>query len=46
LLDELEQQAWAKPAEETKRVTLFKGNTSKQVIISNKLDSQIENKLI
>jgi hypothetical protein len=44
--DEPEQQARAKPAEETKRVTLFEGNTSKQVIISAKLDSKNQSELI
>jgi hypothetical protein len=43
---EPEQQARAKPAEETKRVTLFEGNNSKQVIISAKLDIKIESELI
>jgi hypothetical protein len=44
--DELEQQARAKPIEETKRTTLLEGNTSKQVIISTKLDSKTESELI
>jgi len=35
---EPEQQTKAKPAVETKKVPLFKGNTSKQVIISAMLD--------
>ena len=46
LSDEPKQQARAKPTEETKKVTLFEGNTSKQVIIFDKLDSKIESKLI
>jgi len=33
-LDEPEQQIWAKLAEETKKVPLFKGNTNKKVVIS------------
>ena len=44
--DEPEQQTRAKPAEETKKVPLFKGNTSKQVIISAMLDEEIETELI
>jgi hypothetical protein len=35
-----------KPAKETKRVTLFEGNTIKQVTISAKLDNKIESELI
>ena len=44
--NEPEQQARAKPAEETKKVPLFEGNTSKQVIISAMLDSETEADLI
>ena len=45
-LDKLEQQIQAKPAEETKKVPLFEGNTSKQVIISALLDEKTESELI
>jgi spore cortex formation protein SpoVR/YcgB (stage V sporulation) len=44
--DESEKQARVKPAKETKMVTLFEGNTSKQVTISAKLDNKIESELI
>jgi len=40
--NELEQQVRAKPVEETKKVPLFEGNTSKQVIISAMLDGETE----
>jgi len=38
--DEPEQQTEVKPAEETKKMPLFEGNTSKQVIISVVLDEK------
>ena len=41
-----EQHVKAKPAEETKKVPLFEGNTSKQVIIFAMLDGETEAKLI
>ena len=44
--NELEQQVKAKPTEETKKLPLFKGNTSKQVIISAMLDGKTEAELI
>ena len=44
--NELEQQVKAKPAEETKKVPLFEGNTSKQFIISAMLDGKTEAELI
>ena len=44
--NEPEQQARAKPAEETKKVPLFEGNTTKQVIISTLLDKKTESELI
>jgi hypothetical protein len=45
-LDEPQQQAKVKPAEETKKVHIFEGNTSKQVIISAMLDHKTESELI
>ena len=44
--NEPEQQFRAKPAEETKKVPLFEGNTSKQVITSAMLDGKTEAGLI
>ena len=44
--NELEQQVRAKPAKETKKVPLFKGNTSKKVIISTMLDGKTKADLI
>ena len=44
--NEPEQQVRAKPVEETKKVPLFEGNTSKQVIISTMLDGKTEAELI
>jgi len=44
--NEPEQQFRAKPAEETKKVPLFEGNTSKQVIISAMLDGKTKPDLI
>jgi hypothetical protein len=44
--DKPEQQPRAKLAEETKTVTLFEGNKSKQVIISALLDPKTEAELI
>ena len=44
--NEPEHQVRAKPVEETKEVPLFKGNTSKQVIISTMLDGKTEAELI
>ena len=41
-----EQQIRAKPAEETKKVPLFEGNTNKQVIISMLLDEKTKTELI
>ncbi|XP_066351450.1 uncharacterized protein [Miscanthus floridulus] len=41
-----EQQVRVKPADETKKVPLFEGNTSKQVIISAMLDGKTEAELI
>ena len=46
LPDEPERQTQAKPVEETKKVPLFEGNTSKQIIISALLDEKIESELI
>ena len=46
LPNEPEQQVRAKPAKETKKVPLFKGNTSKKVIISTMLDGKTKAKLI
>ena len=44
--NEPEEQVRAKLAEETKKVPLFKGNTSKQIIISTMLDGKTEADLI
>ena len=44
--DEPEQQTQVKPVEQTKKVNLFDGNTSKQVIISAMLDEKTESELI
>jgi len=44
--NEPEQQVRAKPVEETKKVPLFEGNTSKQVIISAMLDGKTKPDLI
>ena len=44
--NEPEQQVKGKPVEETKKVPLLEGNTSKQVIISTMLDGEIEADLI
>ena len=46
LPDEPEQQTRAKPAEETKEVPLYEGNTSKKVIISAMLDEKTKSELI
>ena len=44
--NEPKQQVRAKLAEETKKVSLFEGNTSKQVIISAMLDGKTKAELI